>query len=359
MTLIPNPTAATTLAPVTQTVGAGGQIPPTVAVGANTPDPTTTATTPAVGQPTAIPGSGSTPAISSGGQPSADPRAAINSFAAEVGFPAEQLAQFNDLASAQAAVRLYAESLIRGGQQQAGPFQALQQPGYSFHAGGAAPATYPQFAEPQQSQGPPRDQYGRFVQSQPVPPVQSIAPLDIKAFGLDEDEPAAKAIRALEKQIESRISPVVEKVTQTESQFTQYQEAQAARQQAALQGEANKVVDSWASTEFGTSKVRNVFQQTALQQVYAGADAIATAEYYSGRPISPIGNRLALAKLHYEASKQGVATVPQTPVAATPTPPANGSSSAAFHAADDKGLDPFSSVPWSENPAIKALIAAG
>jgi hypothetical protein len=237
-----------------------------------------------------------------------------------------QLAPFSDVASATAAVRLYAESLVTQGMQ-----AQAQIPDY--------PQT-DSFSPPQPPSQRQRDEHGRFVASAP-----KVDALDIKALGLDDDEPAAKAIRALEKNMQS----LYQEVTSTRDEFSNLTKRQQEQQKAALEAEAESSIDSYKSPVYGVSKSRNVAQMQAAQQLKNLVNAITIQDFTSGS-MRPLAKRFELAR-----QIMGVQQAPAQPAAPAPVPPAQAASSQGYKPTATKNMW---TSKWSDDPEIRALIGA-
>lgn len=275
-------------------------------------------TTPAVGAPASAAEAVVTP-------PVADPRAPIDALAVQFGYEPSQLAAFGDVESAKAAIRMAAESTATEGFKGPGVIAPVSPAPVA-----AAPPVYYQ---------------------QPTPPSAATAPvrapaIDLKALGLEDDEPAAKAFRVLE----GRVSAAEQASAEAKAQWEAQQKAQIQQNREALRAQAGQVVDSFADPKYGTSKARTSAQAYNLSRLYDLADAILIGAVNRGQPSPPLQVRLNQARLIDEAPAIAA------PGAAAPVPATLG----ALPNAAPPVLDPAPKMSmtdkWSANPQLMAQL---
>ena len=191
-----------------------------------------------------------------------DPREAVNSVGEQYGYATEALGGFETPESAEAAIKFRAEQLARVGLSG-------------------------EMAQPFADSAPQPQQTG-------TPDVTSVGDsIDLKALGLEDDDPAAQAIRALEAKVNVTVGQ-----SQQIAQAVQEQQAQARQQQhSQLFQQADAVVSEFQSSEFGTTGNRTAAQEWNVQRLYDLADAIAIGAHRQGQPLPPLRQRLNQAKL--------------------------------------------------------------
>lgn len=204
-----------------------------------------------------------TPAASGGAapsQPSAQEQVAA--LAAQYGYDPADFAGVPDVATAQATINfLINQSANAGylyGQQQ------YQQP-----APQPQPAYTPNYQQAQVPQ-PPQD--------------QGVQPLDLKALGLNDEDPASKAIRGLEKLIGGLYTQTQSLVKEQET--ARQRQAVQAQQETARQIDA--AIDELASPLYGTSKTRTIVQRVNLDRLNTIAANIVNGEIAAGRKMPTI-----------------------------------------------------------------------
>lgn len=299
-----NPGAGTPAAPAADPVAATPTVPVSDAV--QQPTPTVPAADPAA-----------TPAA----PPVADPRAEINTLATQFGYSPEQFATFPDVASARAALRFNAEAMARSGLS-----SPLPAPGNH----------YPQYQQQQQP---------TYAPATPAPKLApAAAALDLAAIGLDESDPAAKAIRALE----ARLTGKPDTTAALEARIVQMEQAGHEAHRQRLQAEAASVVDGFQSPAFGAGATRTVAQQLAVGQLYDLADAIAVGAFNSGRPIPSLAVRLNHARLVMEQDGS-----PSSAPAAAALPPLRQATPAPAPAPTHFDAN----ERWADNPDIRRAVA--
>jgi hypothetical protein len=264
--------------------------------------------------------------------PAVDPRAEIDQLASDYGFDPGSLAGFTDPASAREAVRVWVDQTARGGLSTGyAPPQPPQYPGY--------PQTAPGTAAP--------------VQVGPNYASTAAPSFDLKALGLEADDPAGKAIMVLE----SRLAKSEQIAQQVATQLNQFQEAGREQAKQALKQEAQTVVSSFQSPKYGTSTNRSASQEMAVQRLYDLADAIAVGAYNRGgyQAVPPLRVRLAQARLLDDQQFGGPGMVQP---AATPAPPQT--SALPSFSPPPAGAGPQMKITdrWSDNPELLALVSS-
>lgn len=249
--------------------------------------------------------------------PAVDPRAEINTLATEFGFDPAQFAGFPDANAARAAVRLFAE-------------QTAQQ-GMAAYGQSLAPA-------PQQP---------AVIPSPVMPVAGDVKALDLKALGLEDDEPAAKAIRALEAQFAERNKQIGD----IAQRFETMERTSAQTRQQQLHAEAATVVDGFKDARFGAGAQRTAAQKLSVGKLYDLADAIAIGAVQSGQHIPTLSARLARARLLLDVDAIASAAPPAPAAAATALPQ---SGPAAPPAVTKMQM----TDKWSQNPELMARVAA-
>jgi hypothetical protein len=254
-----------------------------------------------------------------GGQPApqADPRADINAFAEEVGVSPASLSRFDSVDAARAAVQFMVESVAQQGlSADMGQYQATPRQD--------APA--PQAAAPEGQ------------------PAQSV---DLSALGLDESDPAAKVIKAME----SKLSQTDAQTAAIQQKFAELEQSRQSATRQQLESQAEDVVSGFASEQYGTKDNRTAAQQLAVNQLYDLADAIAIGHHRSGRPIPSIQQRLAQARMIH----QGGTTRPSS--SAAPGQPATASPGGALPSQNPAPAGPAAPMKfgerWSQNPELR------
>jgi len=241
----------------------------------------------------------------------------LATLATETGFTPEDLAGFTSVDAARAAIADYYR------QQAASQFVADD-----TDATGAEPP----IAEPTAKKAPVA-----------VP----VSQLDLKALGLEDDEPAAKAIRALE----SSLAASQLEVKAVAEVIKEIQAAETAREKFARQqreNEAEQIVDGFQSVTYGVAGKRTAFQKQALQRLYNVANGIAIMAFNQGRPIPPAKERLELARKLDDPVFKSQAAAPTSPPALP--------QKAVGPTANDNGLSFFK--PWRDDPAMLNLVKA-
>jgi hypothetical protein len=299
--------------------------PAAVAVPSTTPVVESVAQIASPAVTTAVPATGVAPTV--------DPRAQIDALATQYGFDPATLAGISDPAAAQAAIRFAVEQAANLGLSGLPAPQLGQNP---YQSAG-------QF----QQQAPYQPQYAPPVQQQQAPAAPAVVAIDLKALGLEEDDPAAKAIRVLENQIAdggTTAKQVAARLDQIEAQTR-------AQNVARVQAEAAQIVDTFASPKYGVGTHRTASQKLAVDRLYDLADAIAIGNYNNNRPIPPLGARLAQAKLIDDMGPS--AMVPTPYVAPVNAPVLN-------TVAPQTGPTPViaanPNAKWSTDPAIRAAL---
>lgn len=266
--------------------------------------------------------------------PPVDPRAEINTLSQQFGI---NLDGFTDVASAKAALRMLTEQSAAAGMDE---LQSYAQPQYNP----AYPMQNGTFTYTPPAQG---QQYAVQPQVPTPAPTAQVKTIDLKALGLEEDDPAAKAIRSLE----SMLGQASQSVQAIEQRVTAYEQQQQDAARAQRNAEANAYLDSLQSPQFGVGRNQTWAQQQARQALFQESNAILAGDARLGRPISPIPQRLARTLLLRELQAGGPA-----PAAAfgnnAPAPPAPAlkTTSPAPTPAQPVGLH----QQWSQNPQMRA-----
>ncbi len=264
------------------------------------------------------------PSPAAGVPPTPDPQAEVAALSAEFGV---DLSTFPDAASARAALRWQAEQAANAG------LDAVMQFRQPAQVGGPV------------SQAPDQPPLGA------APPVAPTAaqPVDLAALGLDEAEPAAKAIRALEQQLANGGTTAAALAARLDAMEAQTRAA-AHRD---LQTQAASYVDSLQSPRYGTSKSRTAAQRTAAAQLFDVADAILYGDVQHGRPVPTVQNRLARAHLILESGQ-----APSAPAVTAPAPlPQTASPAASPPGGGVEGVR--MNERWADNPRMLAALGVG
>lgn len=247
----------------------------------------------------------------------ANPRQDIDAIATELGIPAAQLSGFNTAEEARKAVGFW-----------------LTQSANAGLTGGAPP-----------------------VQHQPTPPQQQVPlpqpvapqPVNLTELGLNENDPAAKALRALE----SRLNEQAKQSEEVLSRFRQQEEAQAAAERAAVSRKFDEAIAKFGDNRYGNPVTGNQtpgqkFQQNHLLGLAVG---ILQGERIAGRPDPSLDVLFARARvlhdLEYASTPQPTAPVPQAPQA-LPTSGGN------VPLQQKQGLS--MTDKWSEDPVLRAQL---
>jgi len=258
-----------------------------------------------------------------------DPRAEIDALATEYGFQPADLANYTDVAQARAAIRDHVDNLARQG------LSGVQQP-------------VPQQQAPVQQQPLPQQQQA----PQQVPQ----AGLDLAALGLDENDPAAKAIRAIEQQVTNANS----QAQQIAQVLQQMQNDTSTSKHQQLVGQAEQVISTFQSPEYGVAGSRTASQEWNTQRLFDLADAIAIGAHNAGRPIPPLQARLNQARM-IDARDQSPAIGGQPVPAPTQTQEQAQAPAATplqqYGFATQGNVEPMKMTDsWSANPELMRLI---
>lgn len=245
----------------------------------------------------------------------------LTELAKSVGLPEDSLSTFKDAETARKALKEYLETERETGARYTPERITPETPVQRRDTAPAKPA------------------------STDTPPIDS---LDLAALGLDDDEPAAKALRAMEQ----RLTAMAEKYGQLES-HVQAQTSQASEAEAAaMVGEAYRVIDSWASPHYGTSQARTMFQEAALNKLAEVAGDLARADRARGRAVSPIGVRLNRARFILEGGASPGPSASQNGRAAL-----SESQSASSSAQDGDFENIGLTGRWSAHPKFRQALA--
>lgn len=261
-----------------------------------------------------------------------DPRAEINGLATEFGV---DLSGFNDVASARAALRLLTDQSIAAGlteiQQMQGPYV---QPPYD-------PRT--QFP-PQQL--PISGNVPGLPNQAPYGPVAAdpaaYKPIDLKAIGLDEGDPAAKAIRA----VEAQLGQSLQATQAVAAQVAAFQQQAQDRARAERNAQADSIIDGWKSPQFGVAGYRTWAQQAAVDELLRRANGVMVGDVRNGRRMPTIPQMLARARMSFESP----AAPQQTQNGQTVNAPALRQASPTPAPAQPLGLH----QSWSSDPKMRA-----
>lgn len=293
------------------------------------------ASTPPAADPALAPTPSADPSLSAGSPagdggpsapsaPTADPRAEIDALATRLGFEPADLANYQDVASAQAAIRSHLDQVARSGLSNQ-----------------AQPAPQQQAPPQQQQQLPPQQQ-------QPAP----VQGLDLASLGLSEDDPAAKAIRA----IESQVTTAQSQVQQVAQVLQQVQNDSSSRNHQRLVGQAEDVIAGFKSPEYGIAGHRTASQEWNTQRLFDLTDALAHGANNAGRAIPSLSARLNQAMeidLRQQSPAIGGQPVPAPPAAGAPV---NVMSEHSF--VTNGNVEPMGMTDsWSSNPELMRLIA--
>jgi hypothetical protein len=289
---------------------------------ASTPSPA--ADSPQATTPSADPSlsAGSSEGEASPSAPSAapaDPRAEIDALATEHGFQPADFANYQDVNSARAALTAHVDDLARKG------LSGVAQPTQEV----------PQQQAPQQKQAPPAQ-----------------SSLDLASLGLDENDPAAKAIRAIEQQLTTS----QQQVAQVAQVLQKVQSDTSSRSHQQLVGQAESVVASFESPEYGVVGNRTASQEWNTQRLFDLADAIAVGAHNDNRPIPPLQARLNQARLIDAQAKQpAIGGQPIQPPASQTPPPHVPLQQHGFSTQGE--VQPMGMADkWSSNPELMRLI---
>lgn len=216
----------------------------------------------------------------------------------QYGFDPAEFAGVTDVATAQAAINfLVNQSANRGyGQQQQQYHQPPQpQPRYT-----------PNYQQAQVPTPPQQD------------PSQGIQPLNLKEFGLNDEDPAAKAIRGLEKLVGDLYGTTQGLVREQET-ARQNQAIQAQRETAK---QIDAAIDSLANPLYGTGQTRTIVQRVNVDRLNAIAASIVNGEIAAGRPLPTIEAVIRRAQLLDQTGAFGPALGAPAKQAATAPAPA-------------------------------------
>lgn len=249
------------------------------------------------------------------GEQQADPRADITQFAERLGRDPKEFEAFDSLASAQAAVKMQAEALMRAGM-----------------------STSPTPAAPPQ----PQPAAGNFTpQAQPQP-------IDYQALGFDEAQSAAL------EQLAQQQQQILQRNEQLEQYLQQQEQATIQQQQQSALAEANQLLDSYDSQRYGKSPYLTPQQQLARDHVFGLANMYndGAARVY-GRVLS-MRERIELARMYDDPSIQ----TPQTPQAPQQTEHVlpQRSTTPLPNTQEKADLGSMLLGKWSENPQMRAAI---
>lgn len=258
----------------------------------------------------------------------ADARAEIDALAVSHGFNAADLANYSDVASAEAAIRSHVDRLANNG------LQGVRQ----------QPQQQPQYQQPQ----PPA-----YQPQQQAPQQQQVQGMDLKAFGLDESDPAAQAIRAMEQQVQGALAQQQELA----NSLQQVQTDSSSRNHQRLVGQAEDVVASFESPEYGVAGRRTASQEWNTQRLFDLADAIAIGAHNDNRSVPSLPARLQQARLIDSTSQPSSPAIGGQPI---PAPAAhNVPGPLAQHSFVTQGaVEPMAMTDsWSSNPELMRLIS--
>jgi hypothetical protein len=231
--------------------------------------------------------------------PAAGPSQAeqVAALATQYGYDPAEFAGIADVATAQATINFLVNQSANLGYGQQAPPQ-VQQPRYT-----------PNY---QQAQVAP-----------PAPPVQDptqgIKPLDLKGLGLNEEDPASKAIRSLEELVKDLYGTTHGLVR--EQQAARHNQAIQAQQQLAQQ--IDTAIDGLANPLYGTSQTRTIVQRVNVDRLNQIATYIVNGEKAAGRKLPPVEAIIRRAQAIDAGGSFGPALggVPkQTAVAPAPAP---------------------------------------
>lgn len=178
-------------------------------------------------------------------------------------------------------------------------------------------------------------------------PQAPFTPIDLNALGLAADEPAARAIQALEARVAQLSQHTEQFLQQAKAQQTAARESQRAQRAQ----EVNSVVASLADARYGNPLTG---QQTATQQIAADrlaglALGILQGERALGNPDPPLNVLFARAKF-IDANSGVIPTTNAAPAAqalntraSQPIPPQQASMTS----------------KWSQDPGIRAALGIG
>jgi hypothetical protein len=240
------------------------------------------------------------PAAASAATPPADaPSQAeqVAALATQYGYDPAEFAGITDVATAQATINfLVNQSANLGYGHQQAP-QQVQQPRYTPN-------------------------YQQAVVQPPAPaqdPTQGIKPLDLKGLGLNEEDPASKAIRSLEELVKDLYGTTHGLVR--EQQAARHNQAIQAQQQLAQQ--IDTAIDGLANPLYGTSQTRTIVQRVNVDRLNQIATYIVNGEKAAGRKLPPVEAIIRRAQAIDAGGSFGPALggVPkQTAVAPAPAP---------------------------------------
>lgn len=241
---------------------------------------------------------------------------AINQVATEFGLPPEQFAGIESPEAARAYAKAMLNDIVQAG---AGDPSV---PDYSQ-------ATQQQYQQPQQQWQP--------------------EPINLEQLGLEDDSPAGKAIRALEKQVGLSQYAAIQVAQQVQALQEQSKRANYAQ----LQTRASEVVQGFQSPLFGSPGNRTPYQEWNVQRLYDTADSILIGAHRKGRPLPTVEQRLRQAKVLLEQESGPASFSPQTPTSQQkPSIPPTERQGAPQSSSKPMGLTDV----WSENPQLMARI---
>jgi len=153
--------------------------------------------------------------------------------------------------------------------------------------------------------------------STPQNPSSGIQPLDLKALGLGDDDPAAKAFRQLEATLGKTFAEV-QSLTAKQQQVEYNQQVQA-QQERAQQVEA--ATDALASPLYGTSQNRTIVQRINVDRLHRIATNIVYADKAAGKPTPTPAVALRRAAMIDQQEQNGTQVIGQKPATAPAAAP--------------------------------------
>lgn len=241
--------------------------------------------------------------------PSVDPRAEINQFAESLGIDPAGLADAPDMATARTRVRQW---LDQQAQEGAAYYEQLQQQQYATDQYGAAPQYQPQYQPPVAN--PVEYQFPQTVPGTTAPPS-----VDLKALGLEADDPIAKVVLAMDARAQQQ-QRAIEKLV---SHFDQQQQRQREQARVVRTQAAESAIDAWNSPLYGKAGRRTIAQQARVAEVYRVANYAIAKDHERGfsAPVEQYVNRARFQLEHEDAltapQQQGAHALPSVQPAAT------------------------------------------